>query len=215
MIQRFTPPLSGPSIIPDSPDGLVILFHGYGASGNDLFSLANEWSPLFPRTAFFSPNAPLPHEYGGRMWFEIEEMQENHLMLNAQRALPHALNYILYLKNHFNLPQGRIIVCGFSQGSMLSLLSFLSQKDIFNHVLSYSGGLPGGILHPLFPEKGSVSLIHGLEDTVVPAGYSEKTSLYFEGLGIKTSLTLIPNLPHSINEEGIEIGKKMLLEILS
>ena len=39
-------------------DSLVILLHGYGADGNDLFGIGGALAPHLPNTIFRSPNAP-------------------------------------------------------------------------------------------------------------------------------------------------------------
>ena len=54
-------------------DSLVILLHGYGADGNDLFGIAQALAPHLPNTAFRSPNAPEPCAVNpmGYQWFPI------------------------------------------------------------------------------------------------------------------------------------------------
>jgi phospholipase/carboxylesterase len=53
-------------------NGLVILLHGVGASGQDLAPLGEAWKPSLPGTAFAAPDAPHPFDHGqGRQWFSI------------------------------------------------------------------------------------------------------------------------------------------------
>ena len=69
------PTLTGPRAAPRSGQtkSLVILLHGYGADGNDLFGLSGPLAQNMPDTAFRSPNAPerCPVNPMGYQWFPI------------------------------------------------------------------------------------------------------------------------------------------------
>ena len=69
--------LTGPSLAPASGGAarsLVILLHGVGADGNDLFGLAPHFARALPDAAFVSPNAPYPCDMApmGYQWFSIQ-----------------------------------------------------------------------------------------------------------------------------------------------
>ena len=52
---------------------LVVFLHGYGADGNDLIDLGQQWQSLLPDAAFISPHAPEPCGMSpmGRQWFPL------------------------------------------------------------------------------------------------------------------------------------------------
>ena len=57
-----------------SPKFLVILLHGYGANGENLIELANEFQPIIPDAYFIAPNAIEPWEGGfpnSYQWFSL------------------------------------------------------------------------------------------------------------------------------------------------
>jgi predicted esterase len=57
-----------------SPKFLVILLHGYGANGENLIELANEFQPIIPDAYFIAPNAIEPWEGGFPncyQWFSL------------------------------------------------------------------------------------------------------------------------------------------------
>ena len=57
-----------------SPKSLVILLHGYGANGENLIELANEFQPIIPDAYFIAPNAIEPWEGGFPncyQWFSL------------------------------------------------------------------------------------------------------------------------------------------------
>ena len=54
-------------------DRLLVLLHGYGADGNDLFGLSTPLADYMPDTVFRSPNAPERSTVNlmGYQWFPI------------------------------------------------------------------------------------------------------------------------------------------------
>ncbi|MEM8838621.1 MAG: phospholipase, partial [Pseudomonadota bacterium] len=68
-------PLDGPRHEASSgtTKSLVILTHGYGASGHDLIELGKQLAPAFPNTTFVAPNAPEPCAIApeGYQWFPL------------------------------------------------------------------------------------------------------------------------------------------------
>jgi len=83
------PTLTGPRAAPKSgtTKSLVILLHGYGADGNDLFGLAGPLSQHLPDTAFRSP------KFGHTLILAVEsanrlghgEVTDEHLLLALLR----------------------------------------------------------------------------------------------------------------------------------
>jgi len=52
--------MDGPKEIPDdNPEHLMFLLHGYGANGNDLFSLTPYLNKLFPQNSIFCASCPI------------------------------------------------------------------------------------------------------------------------------------------------------------
>ncbi len=120
--------LSGPSVAPASGGAarsLVILLHGVGADGNDLFGLAPEFARALPNTAFVSPNAPYPCDMApmGYQWFS-SQTQDAALRLAAIRQTAEILNAFIdaQLAAH-GLGDDRLALVGFSQGTMMSLFT--------------------------------------------------------------------------------------------
>ena len=56
-------------------DALVVLLHGLGADGNDLFGLVPHLAQVLPGAAFVSPHAPFPCDMApfGRQWFSLQD----------------------------------------------------------------------------------------------------------------------------------------------
>ena len=85
--------LNGPSFIPKDPKNALILLHGYGADGADLFTLSEELKKHFKNMAFFAPNAPTVTIGGGYEWFSLDDyfskptLDINYLNILETRAI--------------------------------------------------------------------------------------------------------------------------------
>ncbi|MDX1945323.1 MAG: alpha/beta fold hydrolase [Pirellulaceae bacterium] len=127
---------------PDTrPELAVVLCHGFGASGLDLAGLTQAFAVIRPellsRVAFIYPAAPLDlasHGIpGGRAWWLIDldrllNRPTPELLAQFRRGCPAGLPEARVLLQglldaaslHFEIGLGRIVLGGFSQGSMLA-----------------------------------------------------------------------------------------------
>lgn len=112
---------------------LVVLLHGFGAPGTDLLGL---WRALeVPRSVRFAfPEAPheLPGTFGGRAWWMIDPERMNQTMAQGPRnyaneippgmeeATDQLLRMLGALQKELGVPNDRLLLGGFSQGSMLA-----------------------------------------------------------------------------------------------
>ena len=111
---------------PGATKSLVILLHGYGADGNDLFGLAGPLSEHMPDTAFRAPNAPQRNTMNpmGYQWFPIPwldgstEEQRDQGFTEAVDALN---RYIDTSIEEEGVTASQTALIGFSQGTMMSL----------------------------------------------------------------------------------------------
>jgi phospholipase/carboxylesterase len=162
------PPQTG-----QSPQGLIIFLHGWGANAEDLAPLA----PLLncPGYQFYFPNAPWPHPHvpGGRMWYDFQAPQAE-----CERQLQHSrlllLQWLQTLTTKTQMSWEQIILAGFSQGGAMTLDVGISLPLAALMVFS-------GYLHP-FPFASQQALpplplgktcppiliAHGQMDNIVP-----------------------------------------------
>ena len=122
------------------PDLLVVLCHGYGASGRDLVPMASELLRMRPslkgRTRFVFPAAPLTLAgafYDARAWWhlDVERLARSHALgevrevLNeVPEGLPKSRRMLAGMLDELTrltgVPMSRVVLGGFSQGSMLA-----------------------------------------------------------------------------------------------
>lgn len=121
-----------------APKAVVVLCHGFGAPGDDLVGLHAalvEAAPSLAQCRWIFPAAPRELDGGGRAWWMIDFAQLQALAAGGADAmlafrevepegLPAARKQLLKLVDavalQTQLPYGRILLGGFSQGAMLT-----------------------------------------------------------------------------------------------
>lgn len=204
--------LSGPESQPASggkPDSLIVFLHGLGSDGQDLISLAPFFAPQLPGAHFISPNAPYPCDMApmGYQWFSLRDWSPATMLKGAHEAAP-ALNLFLDAQlKRFGLPDSKLALVGFSQGTMMSLYTALRRPKPCAGVVGFSGALVGeqGVT-----AKPPVCLIHGDQDMVVPFGAMALAEALLKHEGVAVTAHARPDLGHGIDPDGIDIACKFL-----
>lgn len=196
----------------DDPESMVILLHGLGSNGQDLISLAPFFAKDLPNTIFISPDAPfacdmVPPGYpDSYQWFSLQDRDPHKILQGVESAAPILQGFIEQQLQKYNVAPGKLVLCGFSQGTMMSLHVALRYPERLAGVLGYSGALnaePG-------PQKIPVHLIHGEADDVVPVDAYNHAREILQQNGFEVTGHTTPGLAHSIDEKGIESGTAFL-----
>lgn len=198
---------------------IVLLLHGLGSNGQDLISLAPYFAKKLPDTLFLSPDAPfpcdmVPEDYPNSFqWFSLQSRDPQDMLKGAQGAAPLLEAFIDQQLKEYNVPASSCALCGFSQGTMMSLYVAPRFRDRLAGVLGYSGALLWDEMAPV-NHKMPIHLIHGENDDVVPveAYHMAKKKLSDEGFTVSGHTT--PMLSHSIDEAGIQSGAAFLNTLL-
>ena len=200
-----------------SPTSMVILLHGLGSNGQDLISLAPYFAAQLPETVFVSPDAPLvcdmvpPGYPDSYQWFSLQDRDPDKVLAGVQAAAPILEAFIAEQLEKYSLSADKLALCGFSQGTMMSLYVGPRYQGKIAGVLGYSGAMVGEVGQNAIP----VHLIHGEADDVVPVGAYHHAREVLEQKGFDVGGHTTPNLAHSIDEMGIQSGAKFLKSILS
>lgn len=159
---------------PQDADAVVVFLHGYGADGADLLGLADPLAPHLPGTAFHAPDAPERsiNNPVGYQWFPIpwldgsSEADAKAAMDRSITALNGFLDKVLADEG---LDASRMVVIGFSQGTMMALHVLPRRSDEVAGIVGFSGRLlEAESLESEAKVKPPVLLIHGDQDPVVP-----------------------------------------------
>jgi phospholipase/carboxylesterase len=208
--------LDGPRVPPKrggKPDALVILLHGYGSNGADLISLAPYWADAIPGAVFVSPNAieSVPQAPGGYQWFPIANL-DPHLMEHGVRAAAQSVDRFIDRElEKYGLPPERLVLVGFSQGTMMALHVGLRREQQIAGIVGFSGILVGGQkLKEEMRSKPPVVLIHGDRDPTIPipAMFDSADALSEAGHGALWHVSY--GVPHSIGPDGLDLGAAFL-----
>ena len=206
----------------------VVLLHGYGSDGNDLIGLAPYFADAIPHAVFYAPNGPSALDggaFGGRQWFSLRDFNPEILgqdtklrakffaavAVEIESAAAILNRYLDQILAHHSLAANRLVLLGFSQGTMMALHVGLRRAQQLGGIAGYSGEL-------LAPErlamemksKPPVVLIHGADDPVIPAAKSRDAEGTLTALGISCQTLIIPGLQHGIDDTGAQFGAQFM-----
>ena len=197
--------LSGPRLPPAQGPAthLVVLLHGYGADGNDLIGLAEHWREFLPGAAFVAPNAPdrVPGAPSGFQWFPISRIDPHEMRNGVATAAPGIETFLDAELARLGLAPERLILAGFSQGTMLALHVGLRRAVSPAAIVGFSGLLAAP--PPAEGGRPPVLLTHGDADTVIPASamFAAATGLGAAGVPVQWHLTR--GMGHGIDQDSL------------
>lgn len=207
--------LTGPFLLPQNGEieQAIIFLHGYGSNGEDLISLAPEFE--MKKTGYFSPNAPAQNVMGmGYEWFS----DNNYTFIDKpgmESTLKLLEDYLADIHTEYGVPYSKMVLTGFSQGTMMSLYAAPRLKEKVAGVIGFSGRLmwQEELVDTKY-HKPPIILIHGEADDVVPVTDTPSAAEKLKALGFDVEFHTIPQLPHGIDGNGIGFAKKWLLNTL-
>lgn len=141
---------------------IVVLFHGYGALGDDLLPLAlelNESLGQGSETAFLLPAAPFLRPPGGRAWFRRDRSNFEEGLLWAQKLMD-----AIFDRN----ASARVVMGGFSQGAMITVNLLRDAKESVAGAMVLS---PASLIARDPKEsqyRPPVFMSHGTRDGILP-----------------------------------------------
>ena len=200
---------------------LVVLLHGWGADGDDLIPLADEWGGALPHAAFAAPDAPEPHPMlaTGRQWFDLGAQPVDLSSERSAAAVEKAADAVNRFADtelaRLGLPPGAVAFAGFSQGATVALVAGLGRSGGCAGLVAYSGALAGGRVPAKVGERPRALLRHGEMDDVVPPISMDVAAKALSAAGIAVESHLVPGLGHGIDSGGIDRGGAFLGECFS
>lgn len=206
---------------PEAATSAVVFVHGYGADGSDLLGLADPLAPLFPETAFFAPDAPDPCTMNpmGRQWFPIpwiDGSSEAEVGIGLASAAAKFTAFLDEVLAQENLTPDRLVLVGFSQGTMLSLHVAPRRSIPVAGVVGFSGRLmlPGDLAGAAV-SKPPVLLLHGDADEVVSFSSMADADTALRGAGFEVESYVMHGVGHGISPEGLQRAAGFIHQHLS
>ena len=221
----MAPTLDGPRIEPRSGNArkLVVFLHGYGADGNDLIALSQEWQPLLPDAAFVSPNAPelCAGAPMGRQWFDLTSRDLGERWRGVNKAAPLLDAFLDAELARRSLPGSALALVGFSQGTMMALHVGLRRALSPAAIVGYSGlyVTPEGKDGPARAQTElrahpPVLLVHGDRDDLIPPQALFISANALAAAEVPVEWHLSQGLGHGIDGEGLRHGGHFLARAL-
>ena len=190
----------------ETPEGLIIVLHGWGANCEDLTFLA----PMLKLPNYWSefPEAPFPHPQvpGGRAWYALETPDYR----GIEESRETLLEWLQSLEERTGVPLSRTILGGFSQGGAMTL-------DVGRRLPVAGLIVLSGYLHfqpePLETPPPPILMAHGKQDMVVPLGAAHQARDYFQTLGGTVEYHEY-NMGHEIRPEVLDRIRSFVVETL-
>jgi phospholipase/carboxylesterase len=197
---------------PKDADAAVIFVHGYGADGADLLGLAQPLEPHLPGVAYYAPDAPEPCAGNpfGRQWFPIPWL-DGSTQAAAETSMARSVadldGFVDKVLADEGLPPERLILFGFSQGTMMSLHIAPRRLEPVAGVVGFSGRL-------LAPERLAsevvsrppILLVHGDSDEVVPPESLPQAAETLQDAGFDVSAFVMKGTGHGIAPDGLGVA---------
>jgi phospholipase/carboxylesterase len=191
---------------------LVVFLHGYGANGADLLGLADPLAAHMPGAAFVAPDAPerCAGAPFGFQWFPIpfidgSSEEERHAgMMRAVDDLNAFLDAVLADEG---LSADRMILLGFSQGTMMSLHVAPRRAEAVAGVVGFSGRLldPEALADEVV-SRPPVLLLHGDQDDVVPVQSLPEAGDALSQAGFEVFAHIMQGTAHGIAPDGLSVA---------
>jgi phospholipase/carboxylesterase len=202
------------------PTGLVVFLHGVGSNGKDLIALAPMWAEALPGVLFVSPDAPdacdmSPGYPDSFQWFSLADRDPSAMWRGVSAAAPTVDAFLDDLLASHGLPDERLALVGFSQGTMTALHMLGRRPRPLAAVVGYSGALlQSAGSSPNAEAYGAsqtpVLLVHGDDDGVVPVAALPRAEAVLKGQGFAVETLICPGVGHTIDPRGLTAGRDFL-----
>ncbi|UIJ70670.1 alpha/beta hydrolase [Aurantimonas sp. HBX-1] len=187
----------------------VVCLHGRGGSAEDIIGLGPALGE--DGIAYFAPQAD------GGAWYPrpfMEPLAANEPALSAALA---RVGEILDGLAVQGFGRERVVLAGFSQGACLSAEYLARHPDRVGALLGFSGGLIG----PTVADRETPADLTGVpvflgcseRDPFIPAVRVRETAEHLQKRGAAVTAKLYPGNAHTINEDQIVEGRKLLAQL--
>jgi len=201
--------ITGPT--PESAPATLILLHGRGDSADGILSLYENIG--LDRIAALAPQA------AGNTWYPqsfLAPLEANQPYLDS--ALQKIESIVSDLLSR-NIRSERIAFLGFSQGACLTTEYLARHPRRYGAAMALTGGLigPPGTArnYPGLLFNTPIFLGANDPDPHVPFERVRETETVLARMGAKVQLRRYPGLPHTINEDEINICRDILRDLIS
>jgi phospholipase/carboxylesterase len=183
---------------PPAPAALYLLYHGVGASPQDLAPLGARLAREFPQAAVVSVPGPDRSDLGaGLQWFSVRGVTEENRAGRIAATLPRFLESVRGWQQRTGVGADATTLIGFSQGAIMALAAAESTQPPTTRVASLSGRFAN--LPQQAPQGVRLHFLHGDADPVIPVAHAQQAARRLQSLGASPTLDIFPGLGHGIS----------------
>lgn len=198
-------------------DGLVIFLHGVGSQGASFSPLLTQWAVDMPTIALAAPDAPFAFDLAsdGRQWFSIKGVTESNRVeriVSARQAFDDTLQSCIS-KAGFADRLDKVVLVGFSQGSIMALDAVVSGRWPVAGVVAFSGRLASPSSHAPSTET-SILLVHGDADLIMPVQEAQKAAHILTTIGMTVTCDILPGVGHTLTDYGVRRAQEFIRSLL-
>lgn len=198
-------------------DGLIIFLHGVGSQGASFSPLLTQWAVDLPTITLAAPDAPFMFDLApaGRQWFSIKGVTEANRaerIVTARQAFDDTLQSCI-TKAGFGNRLDRVVLVGFSQGSIMALDAVVSGRWPVAGVVAFSGRLTSPPLYAPSTET-RILLIHGDADTIMPVQEAQKAEQILTTIGMTVTCDILPGVGHTLTNSGVKQAQEFIQSLL-
>lgn len=181
------------------PRPLIILLHGVHADGANLDPLRDFLTEHVPGVDVVSPDAPFPTPLGFQ-WFSLDNITPK----NRRRRIVEARAAFDAVLLPLVAGRDQVALCGFSQGGMMALDALVTGRWPLVAVAGFSTRLASP--PPFTPAQAPVLIVHGDEDSVIPAVEGVAAADALRALNLDVRSHVLPGVDHCITPEGMRLA---------
>ena len=181
----------------------IVALHGRGTDENDLIPLVSSLG--LTDALVISPRAPLPFKFGvGFAWYDLSQEQVPHPQ-TFRASLDLLRRFITDIEVGYPVNPGRVILLGFSQGTVMAYAAALLDPGSFLGVAALSGYIPqrSGLRLKLEKLDGfSAFISHGTYDQVIPVQLGRESAELLKKAGANVQYREY-QMAHEVGEETV------------
>jgi phospholipase/carboxylesterase len=183
---------------------LMLLFHGVGATPQDLLPLGECLAKTFPDAYIVSVQAPYSSDLGrGYQWFSVRDITEENRPARVAEVLPRFVALVQELQRQTGVGPEATALFGFSQGAIMALEVSQLPQHLAGRIVALAGRFAQ---LPQAPHAlATLHMLHGKDDAVIHYGYTVTAAQHLVNLGADITADVLPFVGHTISDDMLDL----------
>ena len=200
-----------PPMSDSAPRRLMVFLHGPGSSPEAFAPIALAWQLRFPGAVAILMQGlrRFGHEAD---WFDARDA-DGQSAERARAASAIIAQRIASVQQTASVDARNTVLIGHSQGAALALDIARGHPDLASIIVAYAGRLTRPVReHDTV--GGTIHLIHGEFDSVVPAVHGSQAYRSLRAIGADVSLDIVEDEAHAIGQGLVNLGTTRVMQTL-